>query len=380
MKPEEIRGVTLDDIRRYLLGHSWNAVEHPNRLIQVFELREGAELESSLLLPASDDLSDSNQLIVEAVNILSDIYRIPTDKVVHRISGWDRDVLRARLFRLAGSERSLPLDVASEIVSDLRQFIGYAAYTEYEPRPFFDKAGGISRKFVHQCRFGHTFGGSFGITVESPVQVESVLPLEGVTPEVPFERRVFERIASGFRSLRKAVTEDSIAPLLKDYGSGLNANMCRALSDAYEAVDGRRIEYDFWWSTELASKHSDGWEPFVYEGRAFEFSRAAALELEKAEEIPESIIEGRVYALKSETPPGLDEQQEFEHVITMYWERETGLTVSIRVPLAPDQYISACDAHKEGRRIRIVGYPEKQGKFWTLTKGRDFAILPKKSA
>ena len=36
MKPEEIRGVTLDDIRRYLLGHSWNAVEHPNRLIQVF--------------------------------------------------------------------------------------------------------------------------------------------------------------------------------------------------------------------------------------------------------------------------------------------------------------------------------------------------------
>ncbi len=377
MKPEEIRDVSIDDLRRYLLAHSWHTVEHPNRRVQVFELREGNEVESSLLLPESDVLIDSAQMVSEAINILSSIRGITTDKLVHQISGWDRDVLRARLFRLAGTERSLPLDVASEVISDLRQFIGYSAYTEHEPRPAFEKAGGISRDFVHQCRFGHTFAGSFGITVESPVQVENVLPLEGFAPEIPFERRVFERIARGFQTLRRSVEEDSLDPLLQGYKTGLNANMCRALSDAYEAVDGRRIEYDFWWSTELAS-HTVDWQPFIYEGRAFEFSRAAALELEKAEEIPESVIEGRVYALKSETPPDLDEQQEFEHIITMYWEREKGVTVGIRVPLAPDQYIAACDAHKEGRKIRILGYPEKQGKFWTLTKGKDFTILPKK--
>jgi len=377
MKPEEIRDVTIDDLRRYLLAHSWRAVDHPNRRVQVFELRDGYDVESSLLLPTSDDLIDSRQMVSEAVSILSEIRQTTTDKMVHQISGWDRDVLRARLFKLSGTERSLPLDVASKIVSDLRQFIGNSAYTEYEPRPFFDKAGGISRDFVHQCRFGHTFAGSFGITVESPVQVENMLPLDGVAPVIPFERRVFERIATGFQTLRKSIEEDSLDPLLHGYRTGLNANMCRALSDAYEAVDGRRIEYDFWWSAELVSTHAAVWRPFVYEGRAFEFSRAAALELEKAEEIPESVIEGRVYALKSETPPGLDEQQEFEHVITMYWEREKGVTVGIRVPLASDQYIGACDAHKEGRKIRIVGYPEKQGKFWTLTKGRDFTILTK---
>lgn len=377
MKQEENRDVTIDDLRRYLLAHSWRVVDHPNRRIQVYELREGDDIESSLLLPTSADLADSWQMVSDAVSILSSIRGTTPDKIVHQISGWDRDVLRVRLFKLAGSERSLPLDVASEMIFDLRQFIGHSAYTEFDPRPSFDKAGGISRDFVHQCRFGHTFAGSFGITVESPVQVENLLPLEGVVPEIPFERRVFERIANGFQTLHKSIKEDSLDPLLHGYKTGLNANMCRALSDAYEAVDGRRIEYDFWWSTALASSYTADWQPFIYEGRAFEFSRAAALELEKAEEISESVIEGRVYALKSETPPGLDEQQQFEHVITMYWDREKGGPVGIRVPLAPDQYIGACDAHKEGRKIRIVGYPEKQGKFWTLTKGRDFTILTK---
>jgi hypothetical protein len=117
------------------------------------------------------------------------------------------------------------------------------------------------------------------------------------------------------------------------------------------------------------------WKPVVFDGRAYEFARVAASELEHAEVFPDSKIEGRIVALKSEMPPGLDEQAEFDHIITMYWEREKNQIVKIRVPLTPPQYIQACDAHKEGRAIRIIGVPEKAGKFWTLTQGHEFTVL-----
>lgn len=67
--------------------------------------------------------------------------------------------------------------------------------------------------------------------------------------------------------------------------------------------------------------------------------------------------------LKSEMPSGLDEQAEFDHIITMFWEREKGQVVHIRVAFSPDQYRAACGAHKDGRRIRVQGIPEKAGKF-----------------
>jgi hypothetical protein len=297
------------------------------------------------------------------------------ERILDRVQRWDRDILRARMFLIRGSEESLPFDVAAETISGLRDFMGYAAYTELAPQPFFDKAGSVSSQFTKHCRFGHTFRGSFGVTVECPVSVTPVLPMEGIEPIVPFERKVIERVASGLATLRSAIDRDTLDPLVAGYKKGFSANMCRALAEVYQKAEGRRIEYDLSWSPELSSPLETEWKPFVFEGRAYEFTRAAAGELEKVEQVPDSVIEGRVIALKSDTPPGLDQQEEFEHVITMYWEREKDQHVRIRVPLSPQQYMQACDAHKEGRSIRIYGVPEKAGKFWTLTKPHDFTVL-----
>jgi hypothetical protein len=204
--------------------------------------------------------------------------------------------------------------------------------------------------------------------------------MEGNEPSVPLERQVFERVANGLGMLRESVAKDSLDPLLAGYRTGFSANMCRTLAELYEKADGRRIEYDFAWSPQLHTPCERVWKPMVFEGRAYDVARMAAAELEKAEKYPDSVIEGRIVILRSEMPPGLDEQAEFEHVITMHWEREKEQTVKIRVPLSPQQYIEACDAHKEGKAIRIIGVPEKSGKFWTLTKAHDFTVLNKKGS
>lgn len=368
--------VDLGELRRYLLRHGWSRVEHPNNRIELLQTRPDATGDySTVALPASPEFADARSLIREALRLLSEHEGVALSQISDRVQKWDRDVLRARTFLISGSEDSLPFEVAADTISRLRDFIGYAAYTEFNPQPFFDRAGSVSAEFTKLCRFGHTFRGSFGITVECPLTVTPVLPMDGIEPVVPFERKVFERIASGLGALKRAVEKQSLDMMLRGYQEGFSANMCRALAEVYERADGRRIEYDISWSPELASHIHRDWQPFVFEGRAYEFARAAASALEKVEKFPDSVIEGRVVALRSDTPPGLDQQEEFEHVITMYWEREKEQPVRIRVPLSPQQYMEACDAHKHGRSIRIYGVPEKAAKFWTLTRPHDFTIL-----
>lgn len=388
MKPEDIGTIPIGDFRRFLHQNDWEIVPHPNDRIQVFKQKGESAKYNSLLLPASEDLVDGTLIVSEAIKILSDILGLSGKALIQKISGSVRDVLRARLFQLVGSENSLPLDIASKVITNLQQFIGCSAYTEYDPRPAFDRVGNASKEFIHHCQFGHTFQGSFGITIESPIEVQTTIPpnsppilpalIDFQPPIIPFERKVFERIAIGFNVLRSSMETDSLEPLLKSYKTGLNANMCRALCQTYEAVDERRIEYDFSWSTGLPTDLDLDWKPMTFDGRAFELSNAAAIELQRTEETPEApaLIKGKVFELKSEIPPGLDERQEYEHVITMLWKRENGGEVNLRIPLPPTQYIRACDAHKYGQDVSIYGIPEKSGMYWILTKGQRFDVHP----
>ena len=378
MNSVETTSARLEDVARYLLTHGWSRVEHANKRISLFATKPDETGDySSVALPVSAEYSDATKLINEAVRLIADFENRSAGKVVDRIYRWNLDILRARLITLRGHEDSLPLSVAAETISGLREFIGYAAYTESNPRPFFDKAGADAAAFTRHCRFGHTFSGSFGLTVECPVPIVPELPMPGNQPAVPFERKVFERVAKGLTILRYSVEKRSLDPMIEGYQSGFSANMCQTLAEIFQQAGGRRIEYDLSWSPELKSSLESDWKPFLFEGQAYEFVLAAASELQKVEKIPDSVIEGPITVLKSETPPGLDEQAKFEHLITMFWQREKDQTVQIRVPLSPKEYIDACDAHKEGRKIRIYGIPEKAGKFWVLTKPHDFAVLQK---
>lgn len=368
---------SLENLRRYLSASGWHAREHPNDRIQVFESDADPTGDyASVVIPRSTDLRDARELIADAVRLIASFEKVEELHLATRVQRWDRDIFRARFMKILGHEETLPLEIAAEAVSGLKQFIGYAAYTHTNPKPFFDKVGSISADFARNCQFGHTFHGSFGLTIECPLAVSPGLPMDGIEPFIPLERQVFERVANGLLMLRDSVDQDSIEPLLGGYLVGLNANMCRVLADIYEKADGRRIEYDLSWSPQMQSSYERVWRPVVFEGRAYDVARIAAAELERAETFPETRIEGRIVVLKSEMPPGLDEQSEFEHIITMFWEREKGQVVKVRVPLSPTQYIKACDAHKEGRAIRVFGIPEKSGKFWTLTKAHGFTTLP----
>ena len=47
-----------------------------------------------------------------------------------------------------------------------------------------------------------------------------------------------------------------------------------------------------------------------------------------------------------------------------------------RVHLGAEEYRKACDAHRDGRRVRVWGRLEREGKQWRLMSPRDFRVDP----
>ncbi len=128
------------DLKRYLVRQGWTPVSHPNSRIETFQAADAA----SVTIPASNEFSNSVQMVREAIGIIADHENTTFQGLLNRRGRWGKDTLLARLYKINGEETSIPLFVAAEAIGSLKDFMGYAAYTQSEPKPYFDKAGGVS--------------------------------------------------------------------------------------------------------------------------------------------------------------------------------------------------------------------------------------------
>ena len=370
----------VEDLIAYLRLTGWTRVkkEHPS----LIEFRGPHDL--CVVVPTRNDFIDTPLRMAEAIHLLSQIEEQPPDAVIQSILYTDRDVIRQRILRPTSSLQTLSLESASRIVQGLRNLIAYAACVEEDPKPYFPKATKMGRRYVEQCRFGHTFAGSFGFSIEVPVPTSGGLP--GIEQVAPFERRVVERVARGFSIIKDGILGGNVESLVKQYEAGFNANMYEVMLSLAEPLED--MEYEFsvsWsphWSVPSELKHTS---PVRFGVKAQQYFETAAKELRKADESREQTIRGKVIQLRSESGGGddfdddSDTSEGEDRTITVLWHDPTGRQLRIRVPLGVNDYRRACDAHRDGLQVAVTGRIEKIGKFWQLMRPHDFHELDRSS-
>ena len=368
--------LTPEQVTAYLRRKGWRALNYPNPNLFVFGAPQDDDL--SLVLPAKREFSDYPAKLCDSIRLLSALYDQDFQTIVDNIAHWDRDVFKIHLDS-PGGEQLLPLDYATQIISMYRDFVAYAAATEIEPRKFFAKLTGVGREFVGKCMFGHTFVGSFGITIECPLDLDPQLPLPGMPPLRPFRRAVTERIATGHLNTAMAVEKDDPDIIVRNHNTGFSGNMCELLTDIYKLSEGRSVSHRLIWSPELSpSQHLiTAEQPFGLDERAYRVLKAASDALQTVEEPGENkIILGRITRLRSDMPPVHSEEFELAtRTIVVLWEIEKQQPLRVHITLPLEQYRLACDAHKNGRKVRILGKPRKEGKFWHLFDHLGFEIV-----
>ena len=347
-----LRGVTIGNVTAYLELLGWVRVEHPSPKRFVFQGPEddfGKPLE--LFVPRHTEFIDSYERLADIVNFLSAFEEIPARDVLRKIRNFDRDVLYVRILDTGSYRSSIPLDIAHKQIGGIRDLFAFSACSERIPRPYFNSMLSIGTKHSNYCQFGHTFDGSFGFTIESPI-ISPYRHVEGEDPLPPFERRVMERIIRGLLTTQEALMKEDLDLLVNHYPTDLYGNMCQAIV-SMSNKKSVRIEWSISWSSKI--KPSEDVRipgPIRIENKAGFFLEAAAHRLRRM--VPKRVtVVGKVIQLRKRADP-LD-YSSLPRTVVIRSNGKPGKADSIRVSLPSDDYRAATRAHRNEEPVTVRG-------------------------
>ncbi len=372
--------IGVEDVTALIRTLGWTKQPHPNPDVLVYEKgQDDLGKPVKLVLPNGNDFEDAPNMVAVAIRLIAATGGYTPPQVIELLRNRGSDIFRQRL--ISDSRiTSVPLETAPRIVGHLRDLIFYAACAEEDPQPFFDKGRKIGKDYAARCRFGHTFPGSFGLSIEMPIPPNPQASLSPDAEPIPFERRIMERIVRGLHTASRGVREGDVTLITKGFKSGFNANLCEVMANLAEelgGVGGMRTEYSTLWSPEFTvAEDLRRLDPIRIDPGVFRpYFEAAAKSLRESRESLDTIVTGAIVQLRAELDDE-DADHDADRQVTIRWEPSPRQMANIRVALGPQEYRLACDAHRDQRSVRVSGRPEKQGKFWVLTSPKDFIILP----
>jgi len=250
---------------------------------------------------------------------------------------------------------------------------------EKKPKRFFDEILKEGRQQVENFLFGHTYPGSFGFTVEVPIDLpaQSQLTMQGFehnAPTLPLERRIIERVIRGLRTVEDAAHVQDADKISNAFEIGFNANMCNALIEMLKGASESEIEYSVIWSSLLVpSPDMIDFTSIRLEANISPYLEDAAREMkniDKAEELVENAsIFGEIRGIQTVS----------RDIATVKILSDDHGSISFSVTKGSKTYQTACNAYRDQQLIKILGTltkeGKKNGKSWTLMNIQDFNIV-----
>lgn len=370
----------LDLIKRYLRNNHWTRIESKNSKLLIYQgPLDDHGIPIKIALPSSGEFEDTKQIVHQIIELLACLQNKTTSEIIEEIINFGCDFLRQRIITPTNSS-SLPLNELNHLIHGLTNIIKYSARMEEDSQPFFARSTGKGKAISDKCRFGQTFIGSFGLSIEMPIPPSP----EEKSKQIPFERRVMERTARGFHIVKKALQEADVSILINGYKDGFNANQYEILKKSLEAIPNYHLELDFSWSTEYPpSSDLLHLSPIRFASSdALPFLETAGKSLRKLSESEPVTVEGKIIQLQAKGP--LDDEDSDDSIINdgdspqivIDWQMKQGKSIAIRVVLSPDEYRKACNAHRDEKMVSVHGTPEKGKKFLYLTSPTEFNVLP----
>ena len=367
--------VSAAQVAAWLRSLGWRQRENvPRADVLVFEGYEddhGRAL--STFIPADSAAPEFPEQLARVLRLVAAVTRRPADELAAELTHPQADIDRIELRVVSAFAwyDSIPLDYAAAMVGALRDLVVAAACVEKDPKPAYARATKAAVEHAQACRFGQTRRGSFIATVDCPVApviADPALPFE-----VPFERRVTERIVRGVAQVGRAVASRDATPLASAWREGLNANMCEALL-RLRGPGEVPLELSARWSPRVAAPADLG-APVRLDRSSFEYVSATARALQPSV-VPETrAFTGRVVGLADTRASDDDEDDDDgERVVTLRFDANgRGRDQTARLHLDEPDYRAACDAHRDGRPVTLRGHLERRGKRWWIVAVEGFA-------
>ncbi|RVD38559.1 hypothetical protein EN742_17460 [Mesorhizobium sp. M4A.F.Ca.ET.020.02.1.1] len=364
---EALSAVTPQALVAYVRAQGWVKSEKFGRHSDVFVKDHSPEL----IVPATAKLGDYPDVVSEIVRKMAALEGRSELQVFRDLSGADRDVIRVRAPE-ADDDGSVRIEAGVEIFANARDLLLSAACAANDPRPAY-RAGGnkVAAGYMDRVRLGQTEQGSFVVTLLAPVPPSLEPPkqteLWPIAYEEPFDRRVTRMLADGLDAARdaaeQAIRSESLDPFQQAIQSGVNANLCEALSALISKGDG--LEVSVTWARTRPTPEIRRKVAFT-RGDGEVFQEAARI-LRSQEPRAGEVLAG--YITASARKPS---QKEGQVTINTFID---GKPVSVKTILPPEEFSRALVAHDTKDIIEITGDLRRENHRWWLDRPHSLQVI-----
>lgn len=372
--------LSINQIIDFLKRESWRPLETvENSNTFAFETPEEFSVLGRVFLPHDTLLQckeseEYRDLISDSLKNLSIVYRVPVETMIERIKNY-KTFTDSLLLRLNPEKEvhSLSLSAIQSVIENLGDFLGYAvcAEEEQEPRLFYARMLQRGVSFKNECRFGHTFQGSFGLKITCPFsnhQISIIDPSNNyscIRKELPLARRALERAILGLVKVHEATLENSHKIIVDTYKTGMNANMCGALEDILLQDEIPELSWNF--ELDQALPVMPEIRPFAFRSLSVKKDSITIISKARKEMTPSPIIEtvkisGHVIELRAKNPKDKNETRIIKIETN---DEQLSAPRKIYLELPPDDYATALRAHEAHKPVLVSGELEPIGRsFW----------------
>jgi hypothetical protein len=370
----------LDDLKDYLESNSWKKNETKNGKWVEYSLIDDKAIQ--IILPQYVSTAKLNSYLNSAINTLSALNDVDNDSMIANVANFVTDILYSKILEI--HKDSIPLNVATNYISQFQKLVAFSTCSESSPKPYFLQKTNKSYDMQNHFQFGHTFPGSFGFTIKSRISSEitnyftqlSMLDDQDSIKQAPLERRVLERIVTGLKLTISSLDEKDPNILIENYQIGFNANMIDAIIGMNNNVHSP-IEFSVDWANKFSPSDESLINlentPIIIERYEKEILEYASIQLRKIEPV-ESVLEGHIIGLESRENPSI---RDGERTVILQWENrpDSNRKVKVICDLSTKDYKLALRAHSNWDEVRISGILTKPGFNFKLTDISSFTII-----
>ena len=387
------RAVPLDLLRRYLVANGWRRAEPAGRIevmvtpdtgsriiremlegrsggprnFDQFVLSEPGLDDIELVIPRETASPDYLRQIRGPIRTLSGLEGRAPEYVIADVNQIGFDVVRSCIPSSMVLDETISLNVAANYASRAHTLLATVAHTEMWPVLLFPRLSKAALEYANQCRFGHTFKGSFGFTIGSPIPSPEANQVAQPEPSKPLARRIVERFARGVAEVCSVIDGGDGSVLIDKAELGFGANAYRRFADLIDGTVESGLVLSFAFSPELRLP------PDIPKGKAFSVDRrhselsrsvAEALRIRHDAKLTDSLrastddhdlssddggmttVIGEVVRLARDDQSGNVADPSAENEIAVQWQRRELGKIRIWIPLGQADYQQALEAHR----------------------------------
>lgn len=328
-----------------------------------------------LVVPHTLDLADAQRLMARVLRALAEMRRVTLIDIVTDVLSVGFDVIMSTIPTEYVVQETVAFDRARRLINGMRDVLASTATAELEPRPFFSRLKREGAEHADNCRFGHTFKGSFGFTLESPIMAPTQGELEGIEPAIPFERRVVTRFARGLQAIHEATAAQKPEVIVEASRVAFGANACEQFANMVAETSERMtfaVAFSPEWQLQNRKELS---QSFAVGPQHVEVTRAAAKQLRDQLKPWQETVVGRVVQLANHEDPSDLFGPSGEREVVIQWNGGEPGVIHVRASLAPKDYLDAIDAHASGKIVSVSGLLDRRGRRWMLVDVSSFSVL-----